>query len=203
MAKKKLGIYGGTFNPPHLGHVGAAESFASLIEPDEFLIMPDFLPPHKLFEGNVSAEDRLEMSKLAFSHIKNVAVSDMEIKRGGKSYTSVTLEELSEKDTEIYFLCGTDMFLTLSEWFRAEIIFKLATICYVRRENDAENTALIDSLTKEYEKKYNARIIAIPACVREISSSSLRECLSGNSDDALNYLPKSVYEYINDRGLYR
>mgnify|MGYP003293390888 CR=1 FL=1 len=112
---KRIGIYGGTFNPPHIGHIKAAESMSRIIQPDTFLIIPDFLPPHKSFDGMVSADDRLNMCKLAFSHVNNVHVSDIEIKRGGKSYTSCTLEELSADDRELYFLCGSDMFLTLSD----------------------------------------------------------------------------------------
>ena len=97
------------------------------------MIIPDCLPPHKEYSGSVTEEQRLEMCKLAFGHIENVTISDMEIKRGGRSYTSVTLEELTSPDRELYFLCGTDMFLTLESWYRPEVIFDLATICYIRR----------------------------------------------------------------------
>ena len=203
MATKKIGIYGGTFSPPHMGHVGAAKSFVEKAELDELLIMPDFLPPHKEYDGNVTAEDRLEMARIAFSGIKNSTVSDMEIKRGGKSYTSVTLEELSGDDRELYFLCGTDMFLTLEEWYRAPLIFSLATICYVRRESDKEITERIEKLTSEYKKKYGARIIAIETDVLEISSSELRSYLKNDPEKASNYIPHGVYKYISDRGLYR
>ncbi len=203
MAKRKVGIYGGTFSPPHTGHVGAAESFFSAVNPDKLLIMPDFLPPHKELCGNVSAEDRLEMSRLAFGHIKNAVVSDMEIKRGGRSYTSVTLEELSADGDELYFLCGTDMFLTLGTWYRPEVIFKLATICVVRRETDAENTLRIEELTRIYKEKFNAKIMPIELSVREVSSSELREYLESGSDRAKELLPIGVYDYIKKRGLYK
>ena len=202
MAKRKIGIYGGTFSPPHIGHVGAAESFSRAVNPDELLIMPDFLPPHKEICGKVTAEDRLEMSRLAFGHIKNAVISDMEIKRGGRSYTSVTLEELSKDDRELYFLCGTDMFLTLGTWYRPEVIFKLATICYVRREADEENSRLIEERTREYRERFAANIIPIDLSVREVSSSELREYLENNSDKAEELLSPAVYSYIKRRGLY-
>lgn len=202
MAKRKIGIYGGTFSPPHIGHVGAAESFSRAVNPDELLIMPDFLPPHKEICGKVTAEDRLEMSRLAFGHIKNAVISDMEIKRGGRSYTSVTLEELSKDDRELYFLCGTDMFLTLGTWYRPEVIFKLATICYVRREADEENSRLIEERTREYRERFEANIIPIDLSVREVSSSELREYLENNSDKAEELLSPAVYSYIKKRGLY-
>ena len=203
MAKKRIGIYGGTFSPPHIGHVGAAESFSAATEPDVLMIMPDFLPPHKELDGNVSADDRLEMSRLAFGHIKNAFVSDLEIKRGGRSYTSVTLEGLSGDDRELYFLCGTDMFLTLGSWYRPEVIFNLATICYVRREADEETTRRIENLSAEYKEKFDARIIPIDLAVREVSSSELREYLKHDDERAAALLPRGVYDYIEKRGLYR
>ncbi|MBE6645636.1 MAG: nicotinate (nicotinamide) nucleotide adenylyltransferase [Ruminococcaceae bacterium] len=203
MDKKRIGIYGGTFSPPHIGHVGAAESFSRAISPDELLIMPDFLPPHKQYDGEVTAEDRLEMSKLAFGHIENAFISDMEIKRGGKSFTSVTLEELTSPNSELYFLCGTDMFVTLEEWYRAPLIFKLAVICYVRRESDAEYDSITERLEKEYKEKYGARIIRIDSQVREISSTELRGALQSGSESARELLPEPVYDFIKERGLYR
>lgn len=202
MKKRKIGIYGGTFSPPHVGHVAAAESFARAIAFDKLIIMPDFLPPHKEFDGNVSAEDRLRMCELAFSHIKNVEVSDLEIKRGGRSYTAVTLEELSAPDAELYFLCGTDMFLTLGEWYLPEKIFSSAIICLIRRESDPENDFRITNLAKEYKKKYSAKIIDIQGQIVEISSSEVREAIK-NSKEITKHLSDRVYEYILEKDLYK
>ena len=196
---KKIGIYGGTFSPPHLGHVGAALSFSASVSLDEILIMPDFLPPHKQFDGEVTELDRLEMCRLAFADVKNAEISDLEIKRGGRSYTSVTLEELTAPDRELYFLCGPDMILTLGEWYRPEVIFKLAPICYVRRENDGENDILIAERVREYQKKYGAVIIEVPINVREVSSSELRAALKSGSDVS-DMLSPSVYAYIKEKG---
>ena len=202
MEKRKIGIYGGTFNPPHIGHVSAAESFSAAVAFDKLIIMPDFLPPHKRFESSVSAEDRLNMCRLAFSHIKNAEISDLEIKRGGKSYTAVTLEELSSPDTELYFLCGTDMFLTLGEWYAPERIFKSATICYIRRENDIEIAKRIKELFEHYKKKYSAKILEITGQIVEISSSDVRAALENREQKSV-FLPESVSEYIAQKGLYK
>ena len=199
---RKIGIFGGTFNPPHLGHVKAAESFNSTLPLDELLIIPDFLPPHKSLSGNVSAEDRLNMCRLAFSHISGVTVSDMEIKRGGKSYTAITLNELANPECELYFLCGTDMFLTLEEWYHPEEIFRLANICVVRRESDSLLTSAIEECREKYIEKYGAKIFLIDSEVLEISSTDLREALS-NKDSALEYISKSVIDYIFEKGLYQ
>ncbi len=202
MEKRKIGIYGGTFSPPHRGHVAAAESFADTIAFDKLIIMPDFLPPHKEFDGRVSAFDRLKMCELAFSHIKNVEVSDMEIKRGGRSYTAVTLEALSEPDVELYFLCGTDMFLTLGEWYAPERIFKSATICYIRRESDSVNDLRIEATTEEYKTKFSAKILNIPGQIVQVSSSEIRDAIK-NSQEITRLLPQRVYEYIVKKGFYK
>ncbi len=200
--KEKIGIFGGTFNPPHIGHIGAAEAFASSIKPDKLLIMPDFLPPHKILDADVEPEDRLNMCRLAFLHIPNASVSELEMNRGGKSYTALTLQELAADDRELYFLCGTDMFLTLEKWYSFKTIFELAVICCVRREEDAENSKIIEETARKYKDEYNARIISIQTSVIEVSSSELREFLRGGSG-AESFLTESVYEYIKEKGLYR
>lgn len=200
--KRRVGIYGGTFNPPHLGHVGAADAFCHSVPLDELIIMPDFLPPHKELSSAVSADDRLRMCELAFSHIEKANVSDLEIRRGGRSYTSDTLEALAAPDRELYFLCGTDMLLTLSEWYRPERIFELATICYVRRETDLETSLLIDERIDNYKRKFDAKIIKIePIEVREVSSSEVREALKDDSE--VDCIPEKVLKYIREKGFYR
>ena len=196
----RIGIFGGTFNPPHIGHVAAAEAFADALNLDELIIMPDYLPPHKDYVGDVTPEQRLEMCRLAFSHIKNSKVSELEILRGGKSYTSDTLSSLEAPDTHLYFLCGTDMFLTLHSWHAPEIIFNLATICYVRRESDRSNAKLIDEHTQMYKEKYNADIIFIDGEVIDISSSELRSELK--LDGVSAHIPDNVMIYIKENGLY-
>ena len=200
--KPRIAVYGGTFNPPHIAHVRAAESFYFAIKPDVLMIIPDFLPPHKEFQGTVSASQRLDMCRLAFGHIENTVVSDIEIKREGKSYTAVTLTELSKEAEELYFLCGTDMFLTLDSWYHPEIIFEKAVICYVRRESDEKNDTLIAEKTKKYLSDFGARIIPIDLAVTELSSCEVRRLLK-DSGDFSGLIPDSVLEYINEKGLYR
>lgn len=202
MQKRKIGIYGGTFSPPHYGHVGAAESFYNDIGLDELIIMPTFLPPHKMCDNEVSPSDRIEMCKLAFEDIEGTVISDLEIKRGGKSYTAITLSELSADDRELYFLCGTDMFITLDKWYTSEKIFELAVICCVRRENESSLGELIKQKKEEYIKNYNARVIEISSDVREISSSEIRDKIR-NQAVPTDVVPKKVCDYIIEKGLYR
>lgn len=200
MIKKRVGIFGGTFNPPHIGHVRAAEAFAEQMELDEFLIIPDYIPPHKDYVGNVSATDRLKMCSLAFGNISNAVISDMEIRRGGRSYTYITLEELKSCECDLYLLVGTDMFLTLDSWVNPSIIFDIADICYIRRETDEEKTLFIEEKTKQYVKKYGARVHPIDALVTEISSTELRKMIKDNTVG--NLISENVMNYIRSEGLY-
>ncbi len=195
--KRRIGVYGGTFNPPHMGHVRAAEAFLDAIEPDLLMIIPSCLPPHKELDTAACVADRLHMTHLAFSHITRAVVSDMEIERGGRSYTADTLTLLSREDTELYFLVGTDMFLSLDTWYKPEVIFALAHICYIRRECDAQTDALLREKARVYESRFGARVHRIDAPPFPMASSDIRagRCTA----DAL---PPPVLRYIKERGLY-
>ena len=116
----RLGIYGGTFSPPHMGHVLAAEAFVREIALDRLLIMPTAIPPHKEAHDVPADEHRLALCRLAFEGIAGAEVSDLELRRGGRSYTYLTLRELQREDQEIFFLCGTDMLLSLDSWRNAD-----------------------------------------------------------------------------------
>ena len=197
----KLGIYGGTFSPPHSGHVGAARAFAEQMGLDELLIIPTAIPPHKEIAGNDDPEKRLEMCRIAFSGIGCARVSDMEIKRGGKSYTVLTLRELTKTGRELFLLCGTDMILTLGSWYLADEIFSLCTPVAVRRESNPENTEKICEKLAEYKEKYSVDVPTVKVDAIEISSSELREkILSG--DDCRDYLSPEILAYIKENKLY-
>ena len=198
---KKIGIYGGTFSPPHLGHVEAARAFLRQLSLDELLIIPTATPPHKEYEEEASADERIEMCKLAFSGIERTTVSDMEIRRGGKSYTYLTLEELYSEDTELYFLCGTDMILTFDLWRNFKRIFELATVCFARRERDAASTEAILQKVREYRELYGAKIIEINHRVIEVSSTDIRRLIESGQE--LSMLPLGVADFIRERGLYK
>ncbi len=198
MKKKRIGIFGGTFNPPHIGHVEAAKEFVKYVQLDELIIMPTFIPPHKELDSSVTCEERIEMCKLAFSEIEKAKISDLEISRGGKSYTYLTLQELFDNSVELYFLCGTDMILSMDRWKNPEIIFNLATICYIRRETDSDISSILVDKCKEYKKCFNARIIPIDSNVINISSSEIRSKI----DEKSEYLPTDVLAYIRKKELY-
>ena len=199
--RKRLGVYGGTFSPPHLGHIRAAERFIEELSLDELIIIPAFLPPHKEIDGEATAEERIEMCSLAFSHIEKARISDMEIKRGGRSYTYLTLEELTEENTDLFLLVGTDMILTFHTWKNPERIFDLATICFVRRENDEALDLEIKKKCEEYKDKFGAKIVEIPLSPLEVSSTELRLSFKGDFCES-NLLSAPVFDYIKRKGLY-
>lgn len=202
MKKERLGVYGGTFNPPHIGHRRAAEAFVSEGALDRLLIIPDYLPPHKEFDGAVSPQERLSMAQIAFRGIARAEVSDMELCRGGKSYTSDTLRALCAPERELFLLTGTDMFLSLPAWHEPETIFDLATIACIRREEDPRADREIARRAQEYRENYGARILLLTAAVTEVSSSDLRRRLAARDPSADALLPGGVYSYIKERGLY-
>lgn len=197
----RLGVYGGTFSPPHMGHILAARAFVQQMNIDKLLIIPTNIPPHKDYSSDVTAFDRLKMCSLAFSDVPHAEISDMEITRGGKSYTYVTLEELSDDTTEIFLLCGTDMILTFDAWKNFKRIFELATICYVRREDDSDTKFLIDNKVKQYRELYGAKIVQINNAALEVSSTQMREALANGC--AAELIDKNTYSYICERGLYK
>ena len=202
MKKEIVAILGGTFSPPHIGHVRAAEALSAALSPDRLMIIVDNLPPHKELDGGASAEQRLQMASLAFGHIPNAEISDMEIRRGGRSFTADTLSLLEKEDRELYFLCGTDMFLSLPTWRTPEVIFEKATICLVRREASDEKSGEIRLAAKAYEERFGARIRIIDAPVTEISSTELRRQLTCAPWLAEKSIPDAVMAYIEKEGLW-
>ena len=195
---KKIGIYGGSFSPPHSGHVSAAKQFMEALSLDELLIMPSHISPHKVTDPSLTSRHRYEMAKIAFAGLSNVTVSDYEIQKGDVSYTANTLTHFSNEG-DLYFLCGTDMFLTLSRWYRPDIIFQNATIVLASRENGKEEE--IQQAKESYEKDYGARIVILNNHVLEISSTEVRNALK-QGKDVSRYLSKDVEVYIREHNLY-
>ena len=197
----RIGIYGGTFSPPHNGHLAAAKAFMEQMWLDLLYVIPTALPPHKEMECPVSAAHRLEMCRLAFSGVDGVYVSDMEIRRGGRSYTVDTLRELSGDDRRLFLLCGTDMMLTLDEWRAPEEIFRLCYPVYIRRDRDASLDAQIVRKIAEYQAKYGKVVRRIVADPVVLSSSEIRDAIRAGRPVS-GKLPPAVERYISDNHLY-
>ena len=203
----KIGVYGGTFNPPHLGHVTAARAVFELLKLDLLLLVPDGQPPHKVLPaGSPTPAQRLEMTRLAGEQLglgEKVQTLDLELRRPGRSFTSETLEALRERypQDELWLLMGTDMFLTLQTWHEPEKILSLAGVAaFGRTEADTEELFSVqrDYLYRAYPQ---ARIftLTIPGVV-DVSSTDLRAMLARGEGGAL--LPPAVYGYILREGLY-
>ena len=199
---RRVGIYGGTFAPPHVGHVEAAKSFMKQMRLDYLYVIPAAIPPHKQCDFIVDPIHRLAMCDLAFSGIDGLIVSDLELRRGGVSYTVDTLRELTAPDTRLFLFCGTDMFLTLDQWYQADEIFKLCYPIYIRRENDQFITNKILKKIGEYTEKYNAVVRRVVTEPIELSSSRVRKTIAEGGDISGMVDPK-VKMYIEDHGLFR
>ena len=199
---RRVGIYGGTFAPPHIGHVEAAKAFIKQMRLDYLYVIPAAIPPHKQSDFIVDPIHRLAMCDLAFSGIDGVIVSDLELRRGGVSYTVDTLRELTASDTRLFLFCGTDMFLMLDQWYQAEEIFKLCYPIYIRRENDQFITNKILKKIGEYTEKYNAVVRRVVTDPIELSSSRVRKTIREGGDISGMVDPK-VKMYIDDHGLFR
>ena len=203
----KLGIYGGSFNPPHLGHLHAAIAAAKYLALDQLLLIPAGIPPHKQLD-EPGAEHRAAMTgfmaqQAALETGIPVKVSRMEIKRGGKSYTADTVRALHEQhpDDELWLLMGTDMFLTFQDWYHPEEILAHAGICaFGRSEKDTEELFAVQRKCLS-ERFPNARIatMALPDLV-EVSSTALREALPKGKGG--EFLAPQVYGYILREHLY-
>ena len=140
----KIAIYGGSFNPPHLGHLRVAENAVKDINPDLLLIIPDNIPPHKELSTNApSAEIRLEMCRIAFKDIKCAEISDIELNRGGRSYTYDTLIQLHEMypQSEFVLIIGKDSMDSFYTWHRPEDILKLCTLYVAPRPDGSESSS--------------------------------------------------------------
>lgn len=202
MKKELLAIYGGTFSPPHLGHIRAAEAFLEAMSPDKLMILPSATPPHKSPVLGAKAKDRVAMCRLAFGHLPRTEVSELEIRREGKSYTVLTLRELSSPERDLVMLVGTDMLLTLDRWYCAAEIFSLTEIAVIRRECARETAVAIEEAIRRYREQYGARIRYIPAPAVEISSSEIRDHIRAGRDTG-GFLTPEVEEYIKKWQLYR
>lgn len=198
---ERIGIYGGTFSPPHNGHVAAARAFVEGAALDRLLIFPAGIPPHKQISADDNPAHRLAMARLAFADVPRAQVSDWEITQAGRSYTVLTLEHLAAPDRELVLLTGTDMFLTLDTWFRPADIFRLAEVVCIRREADSEKSAEIEKKSAEFREQFGARIRLLDDEAIVLSSSELRGIVAGGGD-LTPYLPAAVADYIHAHNLY-
>ena len=197
----KIGIYGGTFNPPHTGHLHAAKQAVQILGLDKLLLIPDRIAPHKeIPAGSPVPQQRLEMLRIAAAGEPKMEVSDIELKREGASYSYLTVEALREiyPDAELYLLMGTDMFLSFDTWMNPERITRNATLAVMYRGEKGERAA-IEAQKKRFEAE-GAKIELVENQVLSISSTQLRRLIAFRC--AGEFLPAGVEDYIRENGLY-
>ena len=178
------------------------EEFRRGLGLDRVLLIPTRVPPHKAAPDLASAGERFAMCRLAAQGKPWLELSDIEMRREGKSYTAETLEELSAlyPQDQFYLLMGEDMFLTLGRWYRPETIFSLASVCTTPRSPDGLDALRQKAL--EYTGQFQARCFLEHIPYLPISSTQVRQAVA-RGEDVSGLVPQAVATYMKERGLYR
>ena len=194
-------LYGGSFNPPHLGHREVVAALCGTLRPDRFLIIPDRIPPHKDMAADSPApEERLSLCELAFGSIPGVEISDIELNREGKSYTYDTICTLKQQypNDEFTLVIGTDMFLSFEEWYRYCDLLSMTELLVLAREKDDDQA--IEAHAASMRERYGASITVFPHEPIPMCSADIRAMLPKRRGREL--LHDSVYSEIIRCGYY-
>ncbi|MBI5892487.1 MAG: nicotinate-nucleotide adenylyltransferase [Deltaproteobacteria bacterium] len=212
----RIAVMGGTFNPIHLGHLRIAEEVREYLNIDRVMFIPTFMPPHKNNGSLIPSEDRLEMARLAIKGNPNFQVSDIEIKRGGRSYSIETLQALQKDmpNNEISFIIGTDQFNEITTWCEYERLFELTNFIVVTRHGypvKKIGEVLPDKMARQftydpkkdaYVHKNGKTVTYLATTLMDISASQIRQRIK--DERSIRYLmPQDVERYIVEKGLYR
>lgn len=196
----RIGIYGGSFNPVHNGHIHLAVSAVNEMKLDRLYLVPSGISPHRSSAEYASGDDRLEMLKLACMVSEKLDVCDYEIRKDRKSYTIYTVEEFRRRfpNDELFLLVGSDMLMIFETWNQFEDILKETVLVVVSRKSGD-----IAELEKKAEslRKYGS-IIVCRAEPLEISSTEIRKKIEKNENLSC-YLDKNVVQYITSNKLYK
>ncbi|SFB84486.1 nicotinate-nucleotide adenylyltransferase [Alkalibacterium subtropicum] len=188
--KRKIGILGGTFNPPHLGHLIIAEQVRDQLDLEKILFMPSAEPPHKKVKKTIDGTYRSAMLTETLKGNDTFSIEDAELKRGGKSYTYDTIVELKQKNPEVdyYFIIGADMVQDLKNWYKIDELIKLVQFVAVNRPY--------------YNLDTSYPVIGVDVPNIDISSTLIRQKVKHGC--SIRYLvPPAVENYIESKGLYK
>ena len=192
-------LFQGTFNPVHNAHINLAKYVLNNTDTEKVIFIPALNPPHKEIYDNISSDDRMNMLKLAVLEHENFFVSDIEYKRGGKSYTCLTIEELRLKynvSEKFKFIIGTDAFIHIESWYEADKLKNYLHFLLFKRDFEIP----YEKLNELKNKGYNFSLMNLE--YQDISSTVIRDkIISGKSISDL--VPKKVEDYIVEHGLYR
>lgn len=194
-------MFGGSFNPPHIGHLQLANAFIDKLKLDRLLLIPAFVPPHKSGNNMVSPEHRLNMCKIFENYNPKIRTSDIEILRGGSSYTVDTLKQLKSlyPESELFLIIGADMYMSLQSWRQPEEICSMAKICTVSRNSDDVGRLEMHS---KFLERFGCKSIILKSRVTTVSSTQVRKSVETGCSVKGLILP-DVYAYICANGLYK
>lgn len=196
---KKIGILGGTFNPPHCGHLSIAKDLLEEFSLDEILFLPAGVPPHKQNIDVASGEHRLKMLELLTSVLPQARVSALELEREGVTYTVDTLRALDRTAAEYYYIIGTDTLFQLTSWRSSEEVFRLTQfLCVPRPGEHAEEVA---QRAEALMREHGAVIHLSKSVGPDISSTMIRERLRQKQSLA-GLVPAEIEEYIKQNGIF-
>lgn len=200
----RIGIYGGTFNPPHRGHMQAARQAVELLNLDKLLLIPDRCPPHKTMpEGTPSAWERLELVRLAAQAIGKAEASDLELLREGRSYTADTMTLLRQAypEDELFFLMGTDMLLAFPRWREPEKICRQATLVVMLREcEEPKLQQELQAQARYIQENLGGQVRFLENRALPMASTDVRRMLTFQAVGEM--LEPAVLERIQAQGLY-
>ncbi len=208
-----IGVFGGTFDPVHIGHLRVAEEIREAFGLDKVLFVPACYPPHKTERNTADAQTRLELLGLAVRTAGPLAVSDMEVRRGGMSYSIDTIQALEGEHPDLYFILGVDAFRDIHTWRRYPELFFHTNFLVMTRESGMPAKILdlvppdVRALMKDkgdgvLEHGSGKRVYCYHVTRLDISSTRIRELVRAGK--SIRYLvPEAVEHYILDKGLYR
>ncbi len=213
--KKRIGLFGGTFNPIHLGHLRGAEEIRDAFCLNEVIFIPSAIPPHKAMEEIIDAKHRLEMVKLAIASNPCFSISEIELSRHGKSYSIDTLRHFCRGNRDVfYFILGGDAFVEIETWKDFQSLFALCNFIVMARPG-FEKTPVVSRLpssltpafqydleTKAWVHLSGNRLYFKEISFLDISSTKIRELIE--KGESVRYLvPPETEAYIHQHGLYR
>lgn len=197
----EVAVFGGTFNPVHLGHTEIVNAVIETGLFDKVFIIPTNVPPHKECTSLAGNSDRLNMCRIAFKDLKNVYVSEIETNREGKSYTfdTVTMLKAQYPSDNFTIVCGGDMAVSLESWYRYPELKSLVSFLFINRSNISGSEFMYYA---EKIRNDGAVIKILDAEISDISSTSVRNKIK-NGESVSDLLCPAVSDYIKSRGLYK
>ena len=195
----RIGIFGGSFNPPHLGHLHLAQAVRETLHLDEVWLVPSKISPHRSMAAYAPEHDRLAMCRLAAEEFSWLRAEDYELRQEQISYTYYTVAHFTQErpQDEFFLLMGGDMLRSFRTWNRWEEILQRVTVAAVARE-DGEDVLL--EREAEILRQYG-RIEVVHVESFPVSSTKIREMVK-NSQDCSCYLPKKIVQYMKENHLY-